>query len=107
MNIVPITKLGKWSIGLIVTMPMLFVIGSLLVNVYEGVSSGETILKDIVARPGVALPMLAGFGSGIAAFVTGLVALTKGKERAVLVFLSTIVGALLILFLVAEITSPH
>lgn len=107
MKILPKSIQGKWSIILIVIMPMLFVVGSLFVNIYEGVKSGETILKDIVARPGVALTMLTGFVAGIAAFITGLMAIIRKKDRAILTFLSTIVGALLILFLFAEIAFPH
>ena len=79
----------------------------LFVNVYEGVSSGETILKDIIARPGVALSMLTGFAFGILAFIVGLISIIKKKERNVLVFIATIIGALLILFLTAEIIFPH
>jgi len=80
---------------------------SFFLKVYTSVSAGETILSDIVTRPGLALSMLSGFASGIIAFITGLTAIIKNKERSILVFIATIIGALLILFLTAEITSPH
>ena len=101
------TILGKWSIVLIVLMPILFYIGMSFVSFYESVPAGKTIPDDIVARPGVSLPMLAGFASGIIAFITGLTAIIKKRERSILVFVSTIIGALLILYLAGEIISPH
>jgi len=108
IKLLPKTKLGKWSVGLIIAMFSLFFLGmSFFLKVYTSVSAGETILSDIVTRPGLALSMLSGFASGIIAFITGLTAIIKNKERSILVFIATIIGALLILFLTAEITSPH
>lgn len=104
----PKTTLGKWSLILIVVMPVLILIGSSLTNtLYEGVSSGDTILQDILARPLLALLMLAGFGCGNAAFVTGLWTIIKDKARALLVFLSTGLGGLVIIFLILELAFPH
>jgi hypothetical protein len=104
----PKTILGKWSLGLIIAMPLSFVIGTSFTNsMYQSVPAGNTILADIASRPALALTMLAGFASGISAFITGLVAITKQKERALLVYLSTLIGVLLILFLIAEISFPH
>ena len=66
-----------WSVVLIVAMPLLFVIGSSFTDtLYQGVQSGRTILGDIVARPALALTMLAGMGAGISAFITGPVSYT-------------------------------
>lgn len=87
---------------------VLFAVGMLAVDLlYESTPAGDTIPDDVVDRPGVALPMLAGFASGITAFITGTVALLRRKERAPLVFLSTAIGALLLLFLSAEVLFPH
>ena len=104
----PKTNLGKWSIGLILTMFILFVFGtSLADSLYESVPAGGTILADIVSRPALAISMLVGFGAGISALVTGLISIIKQKERALLVYLSTLVGAGLTLFLIAEFLFPH
>lgn len=104
----PKTKLGKWSVGLILAMFLLFVVGRLFyLKIYTSVPAGETILSDIAARPGVGLSMLSGFVSGIVAFIVGLTAIIKNKERSILVFLATIIGALLILFLAGEVIFPH
>jgi hypothetical protein len=102
------TKVGKWSLGLIIAMPLLFTIGmSFTDTLYESVPAGGTILRDIVSRPALALTMLAGMASGVSALVTGLIAIIKQKERGLLVYASTLVGALLTLFLIAEVAFPH
>jgi len=104
----PKTKLGRWSVLLIPLMFVLFFIGSSLTNtLYEGVSAGGTILKDIASRPVLALSMLIGMGAGVSALVLGLISIIKKKERALLVYLSTLVGAGLTVFLIAEIAFPH
>lgn len=104
----PKTRLGKWSLGLIAAMPVLLFVGMSFTDLlYESVPAGNSILEDIAGRPALALTMLAGFASGISAFITGLTAIIRQKERAPLVFVATIVGALLILFLIGEVSSPH
>ena len=105
---VPHTKLGKWSTGLIVAMPILFVIGASLTNtLYQSVPAGGSIMQDIAARPALALTMLTGMAAGILACIIGLVAILKEKERSFLVFIATAIGALLIIFLAGEFISPH
>lgn len=107
-RITPTTILGKWSIGLIIAMPVLFVLGSSLANsLYKSAPAGGTILADTAARPALALTMLAGMAAGISAFITGLIATFKQKEKSLLVYISTAIGALLVLFLTGEIVSPH
>lgn len=104
----PKTKLGKWSLCLIVAMPILFVIGVSFTNtLYDSVPAGGTILKDIVSRPVLALTMLAGMFFGISAFATGFMSIIRKNERSPLVYIATIVGAMLILFLIGEIIFPH
>jgi hypothetical protein len=106
--LIPKSHLGKWSLGLIIAMPLLLIIGLSLTNsIYGSVPAGDTILADISARPALALTMLAGMLAGILAFVTGLLAIARKKERAVLVYLSSLIGALLLIFLSAEFLFPH
>ena len=107
-RVMPGNRLGRWSVGLIAVMPILFVIGfSLSRSLYESIPAGRTILADIAARPFLALTMLAGMAAGISGFITGLLAIVKQKENALLVYISTVIGGLLILFLVGEIAFPH
>lgn len=105
--LLPQSYLGKWSVALIIAMPIFIYIGMSFVDFYESVPAGKTIPQDIVARPGVALSMLAGFASGIIAFLTGIVGIIKKKDRSVLVFLSTALGFLMLLWCLTEIIFPH
>lgn len=106
-RILPRTTLGKWSIGLIVAMPILFIIGSSFTNtLYESVPAAGTLFAEIAARPALALTMLAGMAAGISAFITGLLAILRQKDHALLVYASIIIGALLILSLAGVILFP-
>ncbi|MCD6233353.1 hypothetical protein J7J81_03200 [bacterium] len=107
IKILPKTILGKWSIVLIVAVPILFYIGTSFVSFYRPIPAGKTILRDIVARPGVALSMLAGFISGIAAFFTGIISIIRKKDYSILVFLSSAMGFLVLLWCFAEFLFPH
>lgn len=103
----PKNSLGRWSVGLVIVMPIFLYIGMSFVDFYESVLAGKTILLDIVARPGIALPMLAGFISGTAALFTGIIGIMKNKDHSVLIFLSTTIGFFTLLWCLAEILFPH
>jgi hypothetical protein len=45
--------------------------------------------------------------AGISAFITGLLAIVKQKENGLLVYVSTVIGGLLMLYLVVELAFPH
>jgi len=102
INFAPKSTLGKWSIELIVIVPLLLYIGMSIVKFYGSVPAGKTILQDIIVRPGIALPMLAGFISGIAAFFTGLIGIIRKKDRSILVFLSTAIGFFVLLWCLTQ-----
>ena len=107
IKILPKTNLGKWSVVLIIAMPILFYIGVSFVDFYSFIPAGRTILQDIVNRPGVALPMLTGFACGIAAFFTGIMGIIKKKDYSILVFLSSAMGFFILLWCFAEVLFPH
>ena len=108
IGFLPKTKLGKWSIGLIIAMFLLFFLGRLFyLTIYASLLSGESILRDIAIRPGVGLSMLSGFATGIIAFIFGLITIIKDRESSILVFISTGIGSLLFLLLIGEIIFPH
>lgn len=108
LTFLPTTKPGWWSIVLIIVMPILIVIGSSLTDLlYPSVPAGGTILEDIAARPALAITSLVGMVAGIFAFIVGLAAIVRNKERALLVIVSSLLGALLLLFLVGEVILPH
>jgi len=107
INFAPKSNLGKWSIGLIVMVPILLYIGMSFVSFYESVPAGKTILQDIIVRPGIALLMLAGFISGITAFFIGIVGIIRKKDRSILVFLSTAMGFFVLLWCLAQFSFSH
>ena len=108
IGILPKTKLGWCSLGLAAAIPLLFFVGmSFTTLLYESVPAGGTILKDIAVRPALALMMLTGMVSGISAFIIGFIAVIRQKERALLVYGATLIGALLIIFLLGELIYPH
>ena len=107
INFAPKSNLGKLSFALIVLMPMFIYVGASFVSFYESVPAGETILHDIIVRPRVALSMLGGFFSGIVAFFCGVFGIIRKKDYSVFVFISTILGFFVLLWVIAEILFPH
>ncbi len=87
--------------------PNLFYIGMSFVGFYESVLAGKTILLDIIARPGIALSMLGGFFSAIAAFFCGIISIIRNKDYSVFVFISIVLGFFVLLWVLAEILFPH
>jgi len=102
----PKNNLGRWAIWLIVIVPILFYTGMSFVSFYEFVPAGKTILQDVISRPGVALPMVLGFLSGIVAFICGLVDIIKKKDYSILVIFATIFGFLVLLWVLAQFLFP-
>jgi hypothetical protein len=52
-------------------------------------------------------PMLIAAGSAVSSFVTGLISIIKRKERAILVFLSSLTGFLVLIYIILEFSFPH
>ncbi|MDD3711130.1 MAG: hypothetical protein PHP37_00795 [Patescibacteria group bacterium] len=107
INFEPKSNLGKWSISLIIVAPILFYIGMSFIGFYESVSAGKTIFNDIIARPGLAISMLGGFFSGIFAFLCGILGIMRKKDHSVFVFISTVSGFFVLLWVIIEILFPH
>lgn len=105
-RITPKTSLGWWSIGLIIATPILFLIGtSFMSSLYETIPAGGTVLDDIYARPAMALTILAGVLCGVLAFITGSLTIFQKKEKTILVYIATLLGALVTIFLLGEVIS--
>ena len=104
----PKTLLGKWSVWLALAMLALIFIGPILDSTfYKNVTAGNNVFEDITLRPFLAIPMLLGVLSGVTALITGLTAIIKQKERATLVYISTAIGALLLMFIIGDAFSPE
>jgi hypothetical protein len=99
--IAPGTIPGKISIGLIggfcLFLALLFILAA------AGQRGGDTFFSTLaLAVPG----LLAGI-SGIAAFFTGVIAITMSRERSILVFFAVFIGLFVLLFCLGEFVSPH
>lgn len=85
----PKTRLGKWSVWLNAFFLIIIATSIILVNVL-GILSYNDHWWDATALV---------FFASIAAFILGIIAIRKNKERSVSVYLSVIMGLLTILFL--------
>ena len=101
-RILPQTTLGKWSVGLAIAFVLLLASGMVVVQGF-GQEGGETFLDNLW----ISIPMLSAGASAIAAFFTGMASIWKQKERAILVFIVSLIGLIVLWFVVGEILVPH
>jgi hypothetical protein len=99
----PKTTLGKWSIGLILGVPAFFLVTILLIALGQRSGVGDTFFSNLA----LAIPVLLVGISGIAAFFIGIIGIIKSKDRSVAVFIATIIGFFILLFVLAEVLFPH
>jgi len=85
INLLPKTASGKWAAILTIAF---------------------IILISLKIRHGIHLPTFIIAGLGVAGFVVGIIALVK-KDRAIMTFLSILVGLVIFLWIAAEIIYPH
>jgi hypothetical protein len=97
----PQTLLGKWSVGLIISFLLLFVLAQIIVA--TGQRGGDTFFSNLA----ISIPMLLAAICAAAAFFTGIIAIIKSKERSIPVFLTTLMGLFVLIFCLGEIISPH
>jgi len=97
----PGTVLGIWSVRLLISSLVFFIVFFLIVA--SGQRGGDAIFSNL----SLAIPMLVAVSSATGAFFTGILSIMKNEERAVLVFVSTVLGFFVLLFVLAEIFFPH
>lgn len=102
----PKTKLGKWSVRLIIVFFGLFIFVQIIAAVgrSQGAFDSDSFNIYQLLIPITIIP--AGI-CGIAAFLTGIISVVKSKERSVFVFLVTAIGFFVLLFILGEILVPH
>jgi hypothetical protein len=88
----PKTKIGKWSVGLLLLFG-LFVLITVLIR-RAGHSPGDPLLV---------IPALCAAASGVAAFVTALISLFKHKDRTFLVGFCAVIGFFVSLMVIFEV----
>jgi len=97
----PHTKMGKWSVSLISAFILFLLIFYVLVA--TGQRGGDTFFSNLT----LTIPILLAGACGIAAFITGLIAIIKYRERSALTYAAVVIGALVTLWTAAEIIFPH
>ncbi len=102
ITLLPTTKFGQWTIGLIISLVSFFLVATLVVTLGHQ-TGGDTI----TANNYIAIPMLIAVGSGIAAFVVGLIGILKYRERSLLVLLSTFIGFDVLFFILGSLLFPE
>ena len=86
----PKTRSGKWSVWLNAFFLIVITISIILVNVFS-ILSYDDHWWDVTA------PLV--FFASIVAFIIGIIAIRKNKERSVFVYTSVVIGLLTILFI--------
>jgi len=97
----PKTKLGKISIMLVAAFFVLLGIFFMLVSMGE--RGGNTYFSNLK----LTIPFTIAWLSAIGSFFSGIISIIKNKERSVFVFLSSLIGFLVLLFILAEFLFPH
>jgi hypothetical protein len=101
-TLLPTTTLGKWSIGLVISLILFFIL-SFAIIILGHQTGGETFFDNLY----IAVPMFLAGISGIAAFITGIICILRYKERSVLVFMSALIGLFVLFLVLGEFLAPH
>ena len=100
MAVIPKNPLGKWSIGLILGFFLFLILFFILVGL--GQRGGDTFFSNLL----LTIPMLIAVASAIGSFVVGIIGIIK-KERAILVFISILIGLMVFVYSALELLFPH
>ena len=98
----PKTYLGKWSVGLIAAFLLLFATGIFVASRQEP-RADQTFFDN----PALSIPMLSAGTAGILAFFCGIISIIKSKERSILVIAATVIGFIVLDFVLGEFLFPH
>ena len=100
--LVPSSRLGKLSIWLIILFFLLLIISSIVVKI-QGPIANQTFFSN----PILSIPMLLAGVCAISSFFTGIIGIIWKKERCIFVFISSLIGLLVLWFVAGEILLPH
>lgn len=102
MNFLPITKLGKVSIGLTVAFYVLIIAVPIIVAI-TGQGGGDKITDNL----GIGIAMISAMVSAIVSSIIGGIAVWKKSDRSILVYVSIANGLFIAFLLVGELAVPH
>ena len=97
----PKTNLGKYSLGLLII--FFICLGIFFLFCRLGEKGGDTFFSNLK----LTIPYCLAAIAGITSFFTGIISVIKNKERAIIVFLSIIIGSFVLFWVLAEILFPH
>ena len=100
-KLMPKTKLGKWSVAFTFFFIFFLVIFFFIVNL--GQRGGETFFSNLL----LAIPITLSGIFGVFSFFTGIISIIRDKEREFLVYASTLLGLLVLVFVLLEVLFPH
>lgn len=98
----PKTKIGKWAMWLMMVFVIMFAVSQVFYMLtISGIkmASAETIMAITVS--------IAGFASGIVAFILGLISIIMYKERSTIIYVVVVLGLFPLLFILGEFLFPH
>jgi hypothetical protein len=95
----PSTKPGWWAAGLLIAFVMMFIINS---TVFMRLSGNAPWQQTLLPFYGIFMILC-----GLAAGVTGLIAIIQKHERSWLVWLTILPGAFVLFLLLGEFLVPH
>ena len=101
VNYKPSTFLGNWAVRLIVFSLLFFIVFYSLAA--SGQRGGDTFFSNLA----LAITMLIAAISAVSSFFTGIIGIIRNRERAILVYISTVIGFFVLLYGLAEIIFPH
>ena len=102
----PKTRLGKWSVGFGTAFAAFLLFSPILMALNQQQVGNEIIMNTLVRPFLIAIGLLA-MASGLLAFFTGIISFVKYKERSVLIYVTTFIGLLAVVFLLGEFLVPH
>lgn len=103
ISVLPSTKYGRLALFMIMASVALIVFANIILVGALGLRGGNTIFDNIP----LSMFMIIGFASAIGSSISGLIGIVRFKERSVLVMMTTLLGMLVLTFLVGELIVPH
>ncbi len=97
----PQTRPGLWSVRLFAASVLFFILFFILI--VSGQRGGDTFFSN----PALAIPMLVAAILAVGAFLSGALGIDHDGERALFVFVATLIGFLVLLYGLAEIIFTH
>ena len=101
VKILPNSKIGKWTVWLILLFFKFLII--FFFFIYIGERGGETFFSNLY----LTIPFLIAVTFGVSALFTGLVSIFKENDHCITIYLSIAIGLFILIFVLGELIFPH